>query len=56
MPENHAQKYDHEDAQDDGPSAGTWSFIVIGSQPVEIAHAKTIRTATQPDHRSTKIS
>jgi hypothetical protein len=41
LPEKHAKKYDNKDAKDKAPSTGTEGVIVLGGQPVGIAHVET---------------
>ena len=41
LPEKHAKKYDNEDAKDKPPPIGIEGVIVLGSQPVGIAHFET---------------
>jgi hypothetical protein len=44
LPEKHAKKYDNKDAKDKPPPTGTEGVIVLGGQPVGIAHVDTNST------------
>jgi len=40
LPEKHTKKYDNQDAKDEAPPTGTAGVIVLGGQPVGIAHVE----------------
>jgi hypothetical protein len=42
LPEKRTQKHDNKDAKDKAPPTGTEGVIVLGGQPVGIAHVETI--------------
>src|SRR5260370_25203125 len=44
LPEKHAKKYNNKDAKDKPPPTGTEGVIVLGGQPVGIAHVDTNST------------
>jgi hypothetical protein len=46
LPEKHTKKYDNQDAKDEAPPTGTEGVIVLGAQPVGIAHVEA-RGATR---------
>jgi hypothetical protein len=59
LPEKRAKKYDNQDAKDKAPSTGTEGVIVLGGQPVGIAHVETkldARQQAQSHSRLLKIS
>ena len=56
--EEHAQKLNHNDPKDKAPGNSTTGHVVVGGQPVGIAHAKLPGRppASQPDQTLIKIS
>jgi hypothetical protein len=40
LPEKHTKKYDNQDAKDEATPTGTAGVIVLGGQPVGIAHVE----------------
>jgi hypothetical protein len=58
LPEEQAKKHNHNDPKDKAPGITTTGHVVVGGQPVGIAHAKLLERppASQPDQTLIKIS
>ena len=58
LPEKHAKNRNHNDPKDKAPGILTTGHVVVGGQPVGIAHAKLLGRppASQPDQTLIKIS
>jgi hypothetical protein len=53
VPEEHSKKSNHNNAKDKAPRVANTSLVVVGSQPVGIAHAKLLGRppASQPHQK-----
>jgi shikimate 5-dehydrogenase len=49
VPEEHSKKSNHNSAKDKTPRVANTSLVVVGSQPVGIAHAKLLGRPTGAD-------
>jgi hypothetical protein len=58
LPKEHAKTCDHDNAKDKAPRVPTEGLLVVGGQPVGIAHAKLLGRppASQPHQTLIKIS
>jgi hypothetical protein len=58
LPKKHTKKRNHNNPKDKGPRVATEGLVVVGGQPVGIAHAKLLGRppASQPNQRLIKIS